>query len=110
MSKRIIAPYRLLSAQDLSSSFVSASTHVQLYDRIAYSVSWTGTAVGRLIAQGSLDNINFSDLDMNPILMANATDTGILDIQATGVPFVRLSYTATSGAGSLDAFVSAKES
>ena len=109
-SKKVLAPYRLLTSQAMASDFQSSVTNVQFMDRVSYSVVWTGSAVGTLIVQSSLDGTNWTDLDMNQIVMANADDTAVIDIAATGIPQLRLSYTATSGTGSLDAYVSAKES
>jgi type 1 fimbria pilin len=107
--KDFIGPITLVSGQSLATSFSSASTACKRFSRIAYQVTWTGTAVGTLIAQGSLDNQNFSDLDMNQIVLNNASDSGVLDIQTTAIPFVRLNYTSTSGTGSMTILVSAKE-
>lgn len=110
MSKKVLTSFALLSNQSMSTSFQSQSTNTQFLDRICYAADWSGSAVGSLIVQGSVDNVHFSNLDMNPIVMNNASDSAVLDIQTTSIPYVRLSYTATSGAGSLNAFISGKES
>lgn len=110
MSKKVLTSYPILSSQSLAASFNSAATNAQFLDRICYSVSWTGSAVGSLIAQGSIDNVNFANLDMNAITLNNATDNAILDIQVTALPYVRLAYTRSSGTGSMSGYISGKES
>lgn len=110
MSKKVLTSYAILSAQSLAASFNSASTNVQFLDRISYSGSWTGSAVGSLIAQGSADGTNFANLDMNAINLNNASDSFVMDIQCTSLPYVRLAYTRSSGTGSMTAVISGKES
>jgi hypothetical protein len=107
---RTIDNYRVVVAQSLATSFNSAATNVQHMSRICYDVSWTGDAVGSIIVQGSSNQSNWTNLNMTAITMAGVTDNGLFDIQVTGVPYLRLAYTSTSGTGTINAYVSAKES
>lgn len=109
-TKNVLYPYPILTDQTLVNSFTSAATNVQFLDRVSYSVTWTTDAVGSLIVQGSGDGVTFADLTMNPLTLNNADDSGVIDIQTSGLHSVRLSYTRTSGTGTMNAKVSAKAS
>ena len=109
MSKKVLTSYPILSAQSLGASFNSASTGTQFLDRVCYQLTWTVDAVGVIMVQGSIDNITFVDLDINPIILNNAADSAIADIQVTAIPFVRLAYTRASGSGTISGYISGKE-
>jgi hypothetical protein len=107
--KKVLTSYRFPS-QTLDTNSTSESTNTQFFDRVCYALDWTGSAEGTILVQGSVDNVNFSNLDMNPIVMNAEDDSAVIDIQTTSLPYVRLSYTSTAGTGTLNAVISGKES
>lgn len=108
--KKVLTPYHVVSAGDLSASFNSAATNLQYVDRVSYDMNWTGSAVGTIYVQGTTNGTNWANLDINAVVLNNATDLAVADIQTTGLVQVRLAYTRTSGTGTINAYVSYKES
>lgn len=110
-TKKVIEPFHFLTNQSLGTSFVTSAVDVRYMDRVCFEVIWTTSdGVGSIIPQATSDNVNWVNLDMLPITMASANDFGIFDIEVTSTPKIRLSYTRTSGTGTLNGYVSAKES
>lgn len=109
MARKVLSSYQLLTAQSTGASFNSDAINCLFYDRICFFLSWGTTAVGSIIAQGSINGTDFVDLDMNAIVLNNAADTALIDIYVTGIPYVRLAYTRSSGTGTIDGYISMKE-
>jgi len=69
-------------------------------------VSAGSTAVGTLSLQGSVDGIDFTTLGapVSPATLAvtSGGNTYIFDVTQTSVQYLRITYTATSGAGTLN--------
>lgn len=80
-------------------------------DNIGLQVSFSGTMVGTLSVQCSIDNQNYVDLTFSPPL-AQPSGTNIsylIDLNQLPFPYLRVSYTNSSGAGTLDVYLSAKD-
>ena len=68
---------------------------------IAIQAVYTGTPVGTLKLQNSLDNSNWCDSPSTETAV-NGASTVIWDISHTAIPFWRLIYTFTSSTGILN--------
>lgn len=87
----------------------------------AIQAKWTGTAVGTFSIQGSLDykpnqaggtplnSGTWDDMGITPAnLPAGSANHTLIDIGATGIPFIRIVYTNSSGTGTLTVYGNSK--
>jgi hypothetical protein len=112
----------------MATSIISSPTVIQKLSMISYSMSWVGSPVGTASVQVSNDYTQNSDGSvMNPgtwntltldylgtpvqsIPITGANGSAFIDVDATGAYAMRLVYTATSGAATLQAIIHAKVS
>lgn len=108
----------VISGQAMATSFISPIMSVQFLDNLMIQIVSTGTPTGSFAIQGSNDyNKDVSPLTVNWInlpLSGTPTLSGSpdsIDIQMTQLasPFIRVVYTATSGAGSCSIWLAGKE-
>lgn len=121
-AKTILKPYRILAAADMSVDIVGPITAIQMTDNIAYQFIFTGAPVGTFNIQVSLDYEpgrspnsepanagHWDNLTITPAMVAAGTDGSIFaDLNQLGSAYIRATYTATSGTGSLDIWVTGK--
>lgn len=100
----------LFSSADMSSTQHSSSIEIREGIRLCFQASWTGSSpVGTLQVEGSNDNVIFSsDPEAAASNVSGNTGNVMIKIANTSYPYVRLTYNATSGTGSLNASVNAK--
>lgn len=117
-SRPVLPPHPILSNEDMSSSFSSDPTVLLNLSMVSYDVSWSGsTPIGTLAVEVS-NTVTFnadgsirSAGNWTPLTsQAVSGNTGgiFFDVVATAGYAVRLTYTATSGSGSMSAQVSGK--
>lgn len=84
---------------------------ITLYDDIGLELTWTGDPDGTIQIMGSSSGTNFYVLTFNPILAQPAGVAGGYLIDLTQFPWklLMIQYTNTSGVGSLQAYITAKE-
>jgi hypothetical protein len=122
MPKNALLKERIITSGDMSQSFITSSiTGIQYLDNIGIQLNWTGTPIGSFSFQVSIDHAqdnrgnvtvvgNWVTLAVSPTIAAAGTsDQAYVDINQTGATFIRVLYTKTSGTGTLNAFLSAKE-
>ena len=121
-SRPLIKPFQVITNGDMSANIISEVTIVDNISAISYDISWSGTTpVGAISVQVSntykenanssafLVPGNWSTLPLSSsTTVSGNTGTGAIDIQITGFSAIRLIYTASSGIGSMQAFVAAK--
>lgn len=120
----------LVNAHAMGASFTSQAYEILEIDVEAIQVNYSGSPVGTFKVQGSVDYKenylpdgtvqvlaagNWADL---PFVVAGVVVTSvavpgnaspiIFDMGDSGIPFIRLVYTFTSGSGTFSAFVSGK--
>lgn len=96
---------QFLTAQNMAVSFNSAAIDIRQYPRASIQMEANGTAVGTIRIESSLNQTTWIDMGLNLTAPAGADEDWLVDLTQTGVPYVRVSYTATGGAGTLDAWV-----
>jgi len=96
---------------DMSADIIGPTTVIDRVDQVCYQVSWTSTdAVGVFSVQGSVDNVNFTDITFTPPLAQPNSDSNEYLVNLALIPFtyIRPKYTWTSGSGQMTVYMSAK--
>lgn len=114
----------LINAQSMAISITGPASFVGTIPGISYDIFWTGTPVGTFAvqvsntySQGPTGNVlNAGNWTTIPASLfqgtypvpAGSPGTGFLDVVGTEACYVRLTYTAASGSGSLTVVPAAK--
>jgi hypothetical protein len=114
-----------LISSSMAGSFNGPPTNINGIPGISYDLAWTGTPVGTFQVQvsntyaqapnGTVTNAgNWTTLPSSAFtgtypVPAGAPGNGFLDVVGTEAAWVRLQYTATSGAGTLTVLAAAKD-
>jgi hypothetical protein len=109
--KRVIPPFQVMIAADLAGNVTSSETDVMGLDYARYDIAWSGTApIGVMTVEYLKDgDATWATLDVGTIAVSGASGTH--EILFTELPFkrIRLKYTRTSGTGTMNAYITAKE-
>jgi len=120
MSYNLLNPVHIVSSQSMASSITSSAVEVKLQDNMGIQLNWSGSPVGSFSVQVSMDhkediegNIvvpgHWIDIPLNPTISAvGMADVAYIDLNQLSAMYLRVVYTASSGSGTLDAFVNAK--
>lgn len=120
MSDKALTPVHLLKAVSMASTITSPAVHVQYQDNVGIELVWSGTPTGTFAVQASVDHAE--DLTGNitnaghwvtltlsaSVTAAGTADFAYVDLNQLSAPWYRVVYTAVSGAGSLDLYVTQK--
>jgi hypothetical protein len=120
--KDVIQPYKLASAQDMSTSFQTTRTNIQYMDRVSISINvLSGTPSGTFYLEGrtSLSNAQnaavigptteWMRLGAGQTAPASGAAIG-WDVGHTGCTELRINYASVSGSGTCDIWIAAKRS
>lgn len=117
--KSNLRQWQMVTAGDMSAAITSDVTNIQFLDNIGIQLNFTGTPTGTFQVQVSADFArddggrvtnagNWIPLVLSPVPAATGTAGFIyIDIIQTSAPWIRVTYSGT-GAGSLNAFITAK--
>jgi hypothetical protein len=120
-AKRVLDPFLVVERGDMSGNITSAASVVRSYDMVTYFIEWSGSApVGSLSFEYvQKESINpalehWEQIDLGPAVgsyIPISGNSGSHTIIFSIVPFVKLRavYTRSSGTGSLDITIVAKE-
>ena len=119
--KAVLMEKQLLAAQSLAGSFTSTPSQVIESDVAGIQVNYSGSPVGSIEVQISADynpQLQTGNWVSLPFTIAGVTGTTVaipgnaspvyFDIYGCSMPWVRIKYTASSGTGSMDAFLTYK--
>ena len=108
--KSTLATYVTLKNGDMSGNLISASTDIRWMDNLVLYISYTGTPTGTFSVQVSPDNnSSWYDLLLTPAPVASGSGGAMrIALNELPDPYIRLKYTATSGAGSLTTTIAGK--
>jgi len=110
--KNVLKSFKMIDAGDLSGNITSDITSVINLDKASIVLAWSGTAPSGTIEIQARNGENeaFRALDVGATITVSG-NSGDHRIILTETPFtdIRLVYTATSGSGSLDAVITAKQ-
>jgi len=122
--KNTLLSYKTVVAGDMSGNITSPVTNIQFLDNVGIQFNFSGSPVGYFQVQVSIDyaqdmlgNItnagNWTPLFFTQLSSSNIpTSSGspiYLDLSELSAPWIRSVYTATSGSGTLNSFITAKE-
>jgi hypothetical protein len=121
--KSVIEPIRLIASGAMTGTSVITSPAVRIarHDNVSIQCAWTGTPAGSFAVQASLDYQQNPDGSVanagtwtNITLPSTPSASGsagsvVLDLNQLSFPWVRVQYTNTSGSGTLNCYLSAKE-
>lgn len=120
MSYNLLLPVSAVVAGNMSSSITSSVVEIKNQDNIGIQLHWTGTPTGSFAVQISSDhredingNVqvagNWVSLPLSPAITASGSaDDAYIDLNQMSAMYLRVVYTAVSGAGTLSALVVAK--
>jgi hypothetical protein len=114
--KNALIPYHLISAGDLSDDLTSDIVIIQYLDNIALQLNCVGTAVGTFAVEVSLD---YNQSTKNPgtwvavslpevPAVAGADKNIFIDLNQLAASALRVTYTSTSGTGTVNAYIAGK--
>ena len=127
--KNNLRQFQSVSAGNMASNITSAATCIQWLDNIGIQFNFTGSPVGTFQVQVSADYaqdlngqiqnpgnwtpITLSYLSAGAMTQASSIPTSVgspiyLDLNQLSAPWIRTVYTAGSGSGALNAFITAK--
>lgn len=107
--KNALAPIPLIVNESMATSITSPSIEIQWLDNVCVQLVWTGTPTGTFSVEGSLDQVSWAALILNPtISAAGSADNALIDLNQLSFPYIRVVYTASSGTGTLNALLGAK--
>lgn len=98
---------KLLDAVSMGANASSSSKNINETRSFAVQVSWTGTSpVGTITIFGSNDDSNYTSL--TTVSVAANSGSSLYNASDAGYSFVKVTYTFTSGTGSLTAIINGK--
>lgn len=108
-----ITGYHLITAGVMTgtTTITSATYNIVNLDNMGLQVIWTGTAVGTITVNCSIDGVTFDALTFTPALTQPAGVAGhyIINLNQVPFPFLNVAYTNTSGSGTLDVWLFGKD-
>lgn len=104
---------RNIKTIDITSGVTTSSSLIDISDctAIAMQAVWAGTTPsGTVTIEGSLDGSTWSTFGASTISVTGATGSGLVNFNPAGMPFVRTTFTYTSGTvSSLKVYFSSKQ-
>lgn len=109
MRKNNLATYTSLSAGDMSGNLASAVTDIRWLDNIVMYLTFTGTPTGTFAVQTSPDQVNWFSLALVPSPVASGSGGNHrIELNQLSDPYIRATYTASSGSGALTVVIAGK--
>jgi len=108
--KNVLTPITLINAGSMAGNLTSAAIDTTFLDDMGVHFIWTGSPTGTLAVNASNDNVNFFALTFNPAITqpaGSASNTGAAIITFPW-KWIQVSYTASTGSGSLTALLTGK--
>ena len=104
---RGVSDQTLVADGDMSGSINSSSGVLKFSDRFCIQAVWTGSPVGSIKVQASLNDTNWSDVSDSSQAVSGA-GSFLWSFALQAYSFFRVVYTATSGSGTLNVTAATK--
>lgn len=119
MAYNVLLPTHIVTAGSMAASITSAVTEIKYQDNIGFQAIWTGAPVGTITFQVSLNyaqdnngNVTnagtWTTITSPAVAPAGAAGNAYVEFIETSAPYIRMVYTRTSGAGTLNAYICGK--
>lgn len=110
MSDLFLFNNQIVTDGSMGADVTSSTQEIMGARSISVQCVWSAgsTPVGFTILQGSLDNINFTDLDSSSLGVSGNTGSNFYNVDLPAYPYIRVFYDRTSGSGTLNVKISAK--
>jgi hypothetical protein len=120
MAYNILSSAHVIINGDMSGNITSAPLETKLQDNIGIQLNWTGTPSGTFgfyvsmdYAQDAFGNVtnpgHWIQLPVNPTITASGVpDQAYVDLNQLSAPYVKVVYSANSGAGVLNLYMAGK--
>lgn len=100
---------QIVTNGDMSANILSTSQNISEFSNYAVHCSWSGsTPVGSLDVLGSNDGIIFTSV--GTLAVSGNTGLDLFNVFGAAYKYMQVSYTFTSGTGTLNVYLSAKRS
>lgn len=118
--KNTLAVFHNINAGDMSGNITSPATNIEFLDNIGIQFNFTGSPVGTFAVQVSADHVqdfqgnvivagNWVSIPLSPSPAATGSANQIyVDLNQLSAPYVRFTYTFTSGTGFLNSYIVGK--
>lgn len=107
--KDFVNPVTLMAAGNMATDLTSDSVQLMGFDNIGVQFIWTGTPTGDFGVDISLDNTNWTTIPLTPApAAAGSADNAYVEVNQSTAKYLRCTYVATSGTGSLKILISQK--
>lgn len=113
-------PVKIITSGNMAGNLTSLIVETKLQDNIGIQLDWTGTPTGIFDVQVSVDHTqdaygnvtnagHWVSLSLSTTIKATGSaDDAYIDLNQLAAPYVKVVYTATSGTGTLNAYVTGK--
>ena len=105
--KNVVLPYQLFTDADVSLDQLSDAVNVQYLDNAGIQVKFTGTPTGVFEVLASINGVDYESLVFASTI-TTAQDSFLINMQQLPYVWFKLSYIASSGSGTLNAWTSVK--
>jgi hypothetical protein len=119
MAFNVLIPYKIVDSGDMSSSITSSIAEIIRQDNVGIQLVWTGSPIGSFSVQVSIDHREVNgvvsnsgtwvNITLNPTISAvGSGDSAYIELNQLSASYIRVVYTASSGAGTLNAYICGK--
>jgi hypothetical protein len=120
MAYNVVFPVKVISAGNMGAASITSSVlNIQNQDNLGIQFIWTGTPTGTFGFEVSLNHKegpngntlvegDWSPIAIPGIVASGSAGNAYVGLNQVGAPFIRVTYTRTSGTGTLNAYISAK--
>ena len=101
---------QVITNQAMTGNITSLSQEISECNNVAVQVVWSAgsTPIGSTELQGSLDNVNFTNIDGTSLSVSGNSGSNLYNYDAPAFPFIRVVYTFSGGNGTLNAHICGK--
>ncbi len=108
-SKNFLPVFSIVTNASMATPVTSSSTDIRYLDNIGIEATFTGTPTGTFSVNVSVDQVNWVPLTFSATPVASGTAGSVyMDVNQTSAPYIQLTYTPTSGTGTLNAKIVGK--
>lgn len=106
--KNVTQPFKFFDAADMSGNLVSIESDVSHLDNMGIGMVWTGTPTGTFSIEAKVGESPWQDIGLTGITTTGVAGEHVINLNQLPFNKIRISYTATSGSGTLTAYGVAK--